>query len=300
MLRVALVSTAVAAVSGLQAGPVVRAPVLASAASSPRPLLLGSRAKAAAFRMAEFPTLEEELEAGRITQEEYDELSQDGGAMTEEEFVQQEEAPKELSAEAAKVVKGMTSATGVEFAPWMKVDAEAIAKAKKDRELRKAKQAAARNDAMLIDPQAAELSGGGGLSSKVLSEEEIELRWDTGDETGNVGFIVQRRPGGSEDWIDLASYEGFAPLRTKGPGGGSYVYLDDAAGVGTWVYRILDCDTGGQRSAVCQRLVEVDSEAEGKQTIVVGVLIAGLALAFVAAGVLIDPIQTTSAGRNIF
>ena len=107
MLRVALVSTAVAAVSGLQAGPVVRAPVLASAASSPRPLLLGSRAKAAAFRMAEFPTLEEELEAGRITQEEYDELSQaDGGAMTEEEFMQQEEAPKELSEEQLDTLFG--------------------------------------------------------------------------------------------------------------------------------------------------------------------------------------------------
>ena len=44
---------------------------------------------------------------------------------------------------------------------------------------------------MLIDPQAAELGAGGGLKSNVLSEEEVELRWETADEAGNAGFIVQ-------------------------------------------------------------------------------------------------------------
>ena len=74
---------------------------------------------------------------------------------------------------------------------------EAIAQAKKERELRKAKQAASalKADSMLIDPQAAELGAGGGLKSKVLSEDEVELRWDTTDEAGNAGFIVQRRRG---------------------------------------------------------------------------------------------------------
>merc|ERR1719247_911514 len=131
----------------------------------------------------------------------------------------------------------------------MKVDPEAIAKAKAEREARKARQAASqggvRSDAMLIDPQAAELGAGGGLKSKTLSEEEVELRWDTTDEAGNAGFIVQRRRGGSDNFADLESYESFSPLRTKGPAGGSYVYLDDTAGVGTWVYRILDCDEKG-------------------------------------------------------
>jgi hypothetical protein len=106
------------------------------------------------------------------------------------------------------------------------------------------------------------IAAGGGLKSKVLSEEEVELRWDTTDEAGNAGFIVQRRRGGAAEFSDLETYEGFSPLRSKGPDGGSYVYLDDTAGVGTWVYRILDCDKGGTRSAVCQKLVEIEDKDE--------------------------------------
>merc|ERR1719331_3456909 len=170
----------------------------------------------------------------------------------------------------------------------MKIDAEAIAKAKKEREGRKAKSAAGlKSDAMLIDPQAAELGAGGGLKSKVLSEEEVELRWDTTDEAGNAGFIVQRRRGGTSDFNDLETYESFSPLRSKGPDGGSYVYLDDTAGVGSWVYRILDCDQGGTRSAVCQKLVEIEDKDEQQFTVVV-------------AGILADPIQTTATGSKIF
>merc|ERR1719247_3893167 len=217
--------------------------------------------------------------------------------MTEEEYLaelEQEETVEvaEMSEDAARVQRGMTSVTGVEFAPWMKVDAEKIAQAKKEREerMRKAKENAGRQDPMQIDPQAAELGAGGGLKSKTLSEEEVELRWDTTDEAGNKGFIVQRRRGGAPNFEDLESFEGFAPLRSKGPAGGSYVYLDDTAGVGTWVYRILDCDEKGVRTSVCQKLVEIDSESEKTFTIVVGVLIAGLALAFVVAGTLLDPI----------
>merc|ERR1719331_3010627 len=104
--------------------------------------------------------------------------------MTEDEYeaslaVEEKVAEEEMSADAQRVMKGMRSQSGVEFAPWMKVDAEAIAKAKKERELRKAKAAMAslKSDSMLIDPQAAELGAGGGLKSKVLSQEEVELRW---------------------------------------------------------------------------------------------------------------------------
>jgi len=302
-----LLICSLSAASALQAATLLRAPV--APVAQQRPMLLGNRAAAQLLRMAEteeYPTLEEELEAGRITQEEYDALNGGEGAISEEEYeaeqvIEGKAAEEDLSEDAKRVLRGMKSSTGVEFAPWMKVDPEAIAKAKADREARKARAAQGmRSDAMLIDPQAAELGAGGGLNSKVLSEEEIELRWDTQDEAGNAGFIVQRRKGGSENFVDLATYEDFAPLRTKGPAGGSYVYLDDEVNVGTWVYRILDCDTSGTRSAVCQKLVEIDSEAEGKQTIFVGVLIAGLALAFVAGGLLLDPIQTTQNGAKIF
>merc|ERR1719478_468317 len=253
---------------------------------------------ATSIRMQEsFPTLEEELEAGNIPQEEYDEL------MTgiDESELEAEPEP-ELSDEAARIMRGMTSATGVEFAPWMKVDAEKIAQAKKEREerMRKAKANAGRQDPMQIDPQAAELGAGGGLKSKTLSEEEVELRWDTTDEAGNKGFIVQRRRGGAPNFEDLESFEGFAPLRSKGPAGGSYVYLDDSADVGTWVYRILDCDEKDQRSAVCQKLVEIESKDEQQFTFVVGAVIAGLAAVLVIAGIVSDPIQTTAKGSALF
>jgi len=219
--------------------------------------------------------------------------------MDEEEYEAEVAQEVELSEGAKKVINNMKSSTGVEFAPWMKVDAEAIAKAKKEREERKARSAAnaVRGDSMLLDPQAAELGGGGGLTSKVLSEDEIELRWSTADEAGNAGFIVQRRPGGQPEFSDLESYESFAPLRSKGADGGDYVYLDDTVAPGTWVYRVLDCDTKGRRSAVCQKLVEVDSAEEGTQTLIVGGFIGLLALALVAAGIFADPIQTTSEGR---
>ena len=193
----------------------------ATVAPAARPALFAGRAATQLARMAEeveeYPTLEEELEAGRITQEEYDSLT---GGISEETYQQEISAEEEteLSPEAERVLRGMRSSSGVEFAPWMKVDPEAIAKAKAERAARKARQAQdLRSDAMLVDPQAAELGAGGGLNSKIISEEEVELRWDTQDEVGNAGFIVQRRQGGSESFVDLATYEDFSPLRTKGP-----------------------------------------------------------------------------------
>lgn len=213
-----------------------------------------------------------------------------------------EEKSAELSLEAKKVQNKMRaggSESGVEFAPWMKVDAEAIARAEKERKARK-ERAALKNaelEQMQIDPQAAEL-GGGGLKSKVLSEEEVELRWSTGDEAGNAGFIIQRRPGGSDSFSEIATFDNFAPLRTKGAQGGTYVYLDDTVpSPGTWVYRVLDCDESGRRTSVSQKLVEVDSASEQTQTLIVGGVIAGLALTFMGAALFIDPIQSTATGR---
>ena len=59
--------------------------------------------------------------------------------------------------------------------------AQAIARAKKAREDRK-NAAPTQVDGMQLDPQAAELNAAGGLKSKVLSEDEIELTWETSDE----------------------------------------------------------------------------------------------------------------------
>merc|ERR1719453_2197362 len=227
--------------------------------------------------------------------------------MTEEEYEAELEREAQLRAEAkasgAKEEEDLLSVEEQErikakvasFAPWMTVDPEAIAKAKKARDERKAKATAV--DAMRIDPQAAELNAASGLNSKVVSEDEIELRWETNDEAGNAGFIVQRRRGGVAEFESIAAFEKFAPLKSKGAAGGTYVYLDAESGLepGTWVYRILDCDTSGVKSAMCQKLVEIESKDEQVQTFVVGGFIAALALVLVGAGIFIDPIQTTSA-----
>lgn len=214
-----------------------------------------------------------------------------------------DEDPSNLSNDAKKVYNNMRSSTGVEFAPWMKIDPEAIAKAEKERAARKARKAAASKviDPMQLDPQAAELGAGGGLKSKTLSEEEVELRWSTGDETDNKGFVVQRRGGGSNNFEDIGSYDRESNLRSKGPSGGSYTFLDDTVPYpGTWVYRILDVNEQGQMSNICQKLVEVESQSEQMQTLAVGAVIALLAGALVAAGIFADPIQTTDMGRGGF
>jgi len=240
------------------------------------------------------PVLLEEVEEA-MTEEEYEmELAREAQERAEAQAEGAKEEGDLLSVEEQERIKAKVAS----FAPWMTVDPEAIAKAKKAREERRAKATAV--DAMRIDPQAAELNAASGLNSKVLSEDEIELRWDTTDETGNAGFIVQRRQGGSADFESIASFENFAPLKTKGANGGTYVYLDAESGLepGTWVYRILDCDTSGVKSAMCQKLVEIESKDEQQATFIVGTFIAGLALVLIAAGIFIDPIQTTQTGRG--
>ena len=52
---------------------------------------------------------------------------------------------------------------------------------------------------------------------------------------------MQRRAGGASDFENLESFESFAPLKTKGQQGGTYVYLDADSGLqpGTCVCRVL-------------------------------------------------------------
>merc|ERR1719272_2307990 len=112
-------------------------------------------------------------------------------AMTEEEYeaeLAQQEAKKD--ANVKEVEEDILSPQEVEamkakianYAPWMNVDPEAFfARAMKAREDRK-NAAPTQVDGMQLDPQAAELNAAGGLKSKVLSEDEIELTWETSDE----------------------------------------------------------------------------------------------------------------------
>jgi len=78
------------------------------------------------------------------------------------------------------------------------------------------------------------------------------------------------------------------------------MFVDNDVTAGSWLYRIVDCDVAGKKSALCQKLVEVESSSEQTQTLVVGAVIASLALAFFVIGSLIDPIQTTNSGGSFF
>ncbi|CAN0439644.1 unnamed protein product [Hapterophycus canaliculatus] len=60
-----------------------------------------------------------------------------------------------------------------------------------------------------------ELSGAG-LSAKRVSDDMVELTWKTGNEAGNVGFIVSRRAAKTDTWEEVASYKTFPPLNSKG------------------------------------------------------------------------------------
>jgi len=228
-------------------------------------------------------------------------VTEEETGISEEEYQKElAQGGRKLSEEAAKIDSKMRTSKGVEFAPWMKIDPELALRAEKEREERNRKRAAAARELQRIDldPQAAEL-GGGGLRSKVISEEEVELRWSTDDEAGNAGFIVQRRPGGSQAFEVIASYEKEAVLKSKGPSGGTYTFIDDEVpSVGTWVYRVLDCDNSGNKSALCQKLVEVDSKSEQMTTLILGGVLLAIAAALVAAGLYEDPIQTTALGRG--
>jgi hypothetical protein len=111
---------------------------------------------------------------------------------------------------------------------------------------------------------------------------------------------VRRRPGGQNAFTDVATFETAAQLRTKGPQGGDYVYLDDTVAPGTWVYRIVDVDTSGQKSAISQKLVEIESNSEQTQQLIVGIFFFGLAIAGVVGGIVLDPLQTTDRGAVFF
>mmetsp|Transcript_21892 Transcript_21892/g.34404 ORF Transcript_21892/g.34404 Transcript_21892/m.34404 type:complete len:259 (+) Transcript_21892:50-826(+) len=190
-----------------------------------------------------------------------------------------------------KAPKGMFNAEGKPYAPWMmdSVDAEKAKQAQENRRARKAAEKKAAQGALLVDPQAMELSGVG-LKTKMVGD-ECEISWGTGDETGNKGFIITKRRGGSDDWQVVASYTDWAPLNSKGPAGGQYTYMDSDTEQGTWIYRVSDVNTQGQTSDLCQALVEVQDQGQQMATKAFAVGIIGVFGALLAAGLFLDPLQ---------
>ncbi|CAM9359031.1 unnamed protein product [Choristocarpus tenellus] len=222
--------------------------------------------------------------------------------MTAEEEVEEEvEEGVEGVGEEPEVGKKTKAPTwmfndkGVAYAPWMvdAFDPENLAKVQASIEARKAAEAAAvpeAQGALAKDPQKMELSGLG-LQTKKLGD-AVELIWRTGDETGNLGFIVSRRAAKTDEWVEIASFRDWPPLNSKGSKGGVYSFVDENSGEeGRWVYRISDMSESGVKNDLCQALVELESSSTAMQT---KLIVAGVGVAFaavVAAGVFLDPMQ---------
>eukprot|EP00640_Fibrocapsa_japonica_P002329 CAMPEP_0113934476 /NCGR_PEP_ID=MMETSP1339-20121228/1802_1 /TAXON_ID=94617 /ORGANISM="Fibrocapsa japonica" /LENGTH=277 /DNA_ID=CAMNT_0000936295 /DNA_START=69 /DNA_END=902 /DNA_ORIENTATION=- /assembly_acc=CAM_ASM_000762 len=215
--------------------------------------------------------------------------------MTEEE---KEEFKADVERTAKKLKYGTTSPSGVKYAPWMDIDEEAVQMAIAARKSEVAQRKKSVRGALAIDPQAGELSGLG-LKTKLMGD-EVQLSWSTSDETNNVGFIVQRRRGGQEEFDVIASYEDWAPLNTKGPKGGDYSFVDDSGlETGSWVYRISDCDTAGNKNDICQALVEIEDESSvlvNKVALVAGIALFG---GLLALGLILDPESIAPAPAGI-
>jgi len=211
--------------------------------------------------------------------------------MAEDEEVVVTDVDEYREGQKKKMPKGMYNADGKPYAPWMmdSVDPEAAKRSIEERRARKAAEKKAVQGALAVDPQAMELSGVG-LKYKMIGD-EVELSWGTGDETGNVGFIVTKRAGGSDDWQVVASYKDWAPLNSKGPEGGQYTFMDPDSQRGPWVYRVSDVNEAGVTSDLCQTLVEVQDEGEqlAAKALAVGIVV--VLGGFVAAGFLLDPLQ---------
>merc|ERR1711968_216608 len=129
----------------------------------------------------------------------------------------------------------------------------------------------------ILDAASSELTGLG-LKAKVLSEDEVELTWSTDDEEANRGFLVERKAVGFSDWDEVASYQSWSPLKSRGTLGGAYS-------------RIVAEQSDNSRAIVCQVGVSVENSGQQLQTKLVVGGFAALVLGALAAGALLDPIK---------
>mmetsp|Transcript_17730 Transcript_17730/g.17059 ORF Transcript_17730/g.17059 Transcript_17730/m.17059 type:complete len:129 (+) Transcript_17730:73-459(+) len=122
-----------------------------------------------------------------------------------------------------------------------------------------------------------------------MSGDQVDLAWVTGGEDDNKGYIVEKRPSYGGDFQEVASFREIPNLVSKGPQGGRYRYTDATSAGGSWIYRIMDCDSTDKKDMLCQCFVEVVTETESKSQ---GALAAGFAAFFIVAfaiGYQMDP-----------
>lgn len=178
--------------------------------------------------------------------------------------------------------KSLLKPDGTPYAPWMRV-AEGSEKS-------------APRKSTSVDPLK-QLSSIG-LKTKYLGD-ELELSWKTGDETGNVGFLISRKAAREGSEFKLLADSSYAPaeLLSKGKAGGAYSFLvapEVAQEPGSWIYKLSDMDSTGKVSDLAQTLVEVEAAEDTKLRLVaLAGLLAVLGIALFL-GLSLDPLADTS------
>jgi len=182
---------------------------------------------------------------------------------------------------------------GVEYAPWLKMDAAKEAETRqiaKEKAAIRAKQIQKEKElsgTLYFDSQAQEL-GGAGLNSKII-DGDVELTWMTKKETNTKGYVLKRRAAKTEDFVTIADYESWGPLASKGDEGGVYSFLDTTTSPGGYIYRVTEVDNSGIESDLSQCLVEIQTDEEQRNTVIAAAGIAVVAVAAVVGGLLLDP-----------
>ncbi|KAK4525116.1 hypothetical protein GAYE_SCF08G3021 [Galdieria yellowstonensis] len=182
-------------------------------------------------------------------------------------------------------VKSLYRADGTPYAPWL------IGKVAEDPRPLAPKKKPSASGRLAADPQLQEIAGIG-LKARILGD-EVELVWSTDNEENNVGFIVQRRKGGTEEFQVIGDYKSDPRLKSKGSSGGNYSFIDSSVSPGTWVYRISDVNTKGETSDLSQTLVEIASSEDKTRQKLAVIILSALIITLFVVGLLLDPLSRT-------
>lgn len=172
---------------------------------------------------------------------------------------------------------------GRAYAPWMVGMAEKVSVKRQDTKSKEQREAE-------WVGRGAELSGVGGLESKLLGD-EVRLEFSVVDEAESKGYIISRRPGGSGDeaFQVIADYQTPGANLNAGMINGEYSYVDGSVTPGSWVYRVQEENLEGSKTYLSQTIIEVPSNSDKVKTLVSAAVLGGILTALTVLGVSLDP-----------
>jgi len=179
------------------------------------------------------------------------------------------------------------------YAPWMSdiTSPEAIAAREEADRQRKSKKSE-KLVGNRIDPAKQEVAGAGLKLQLTMTDEgaDVSLAWFTGSEEDNAGFNVMRKGRGDDDFKVIASFDKFQSLRSKGPGGGAYRFVDENVAPGPYLYKVQDVSASSNFvTDVAQKGVEIETKEEASTNFAIVAGFLGVLGAITAVGIALDP-----------